>query len=83
MPNLSGQNWPTARSDYLDLVKQVGQAREQYLEAVENGTREELSPVIRELFEPALIKLHHRSGGSLQGNSPPVATAGREGASSM
>jgi uncharacterized protein len=69
--NLSGQNWPAAKSDYLDLVKQVEQAREQYLEAVKSGTREELSPVIRELFEPALIKLHHRSGGKLAGEFTP------------
>ncbi len=63
--NLKGQDWSASKEDFLALGKQVEQARKQYLEAVTNGTRDKLSPVIRELFEPEIIKLHHRSRGTL------------------
>lgn len=63
--NLKGMSWPAEKSDYLALKDQVEQAREQYIQAVEYGTSGELSPVIRALFEPELIKLHHRSRTNL------------------
>ncbi len=69
--NLNGQPWTATEQDYQALENQVNQAREIYLAAVENETRDALSPVIRELFEPDLVKLHHRSRGRLSDRYTP------------
>ena len=46
-------------------------AREQYLQAVESGTRKDMSPVIWALFETELIGLYQRSRSPLGEKSPP------------
>lgn len=63
--NLRGQDWPGAVDGARSLAAQIEAAREQYLLAVETGTREHLSPVIRALFEPALVAFHHRNRAPL------------------
>lgn len=63
--NLKGQYWPASKQEVKALSLQVEQARVDYLTAVENGTRADLSPVIRELFDPEIIKIHHRSRAML------------------
>lgn len=63
--DLSGQNWPRENEGWRTLDRQVVEARETYLNAVRGRRRDELSPVIRALFEPAVIRLHHRSGRPL------------------
>ena len=63
--NLNGQDWPGAAADRDGAAAQLAAARRQYLTAVRRQRREELSPVIRALFEPELVKLHHRSRAPL------------------
>lgn len=63
--NLRGQDWPEAKVEGEPLAIQIKEAREKYLQAVASGTREEMSPVIRALFEPELIGLYHRSRSRL------------------
>ena len=66
--NLNGQNWEQGQEEANGLpsvTDQVAQARELYLEAFADCKRHEISPVIRALFEPDLIRLHHRSRAPL------------------
>jgi uncharacterized protein len=63
--NLQGQDWPDQESGFKSLNEQLDEAAEIYLAAIENGTRETLSPVLTSLFEPDLIKFHHRSRAPL------------------
>jgi uncharacterized protein len=69
--NLRGQDWPGAIKEGESLAFQINEAREQYLQAIESCTREELSPVIRALFEPELIGLYHRSRAPLDEKYTP------------
>lgn len=63
--DLRGQAWPEADAGWRDFSRQVAEARAAYLAALAAGGRDTLSPVIRALFEPGLIKLHHRSKARL------------------
>lgn len=69
--NLQGQDWPEADPGSPDLRTQLTVAREQYLTAVADGGRDALSPVIRELFEPDLVRFYHRSRLPLGGKFTP------------
>ena len=69
--NLRGQYWPGAKEGAESLAAQIREAREQYLQAVESCTRDDLSPVISALFEPELIGLYHRSRSPLGENYTP------------
>jgi len=57
--NLRGQDWPSAEGE--PAVNQLDRAQGEYIAAVRTGQRAQLSPVIRALFEPDLIRFHHRS----------------------
>ncbi len=48
--------------------EQLTAARERFVSACRRGQREELGPVTRALFEPRLVRWHHRRRGS-----PPAA----------
>jgi uncharacterized protein len=66
--NLKGQHWPGGQEAVHGLPpvpEQVNRARELYLAALAQGRRNELSPVLRALFEPDLIRFHHRSRAPL------------------
>ena len=63
--NLNGQEWPGQQEGFQALGAQVEQMREMYLDAVADGTREQLSPVVTALFEPELIRFWHRSRAPL------------------
>ncbi len=63
--NLRGQDWPVDKQESESLNTQINVAREQYLRAVGACRRAELSPVIRSLFEPGLIRMYHRSRAAL------------------
>ncbi|MEN8006352.1 MAG: radical SAM protein [Candidatus Krumholzibacteriota bacterium] len=60
--NLRGQDWPAAGEP---APVQMERVQDEYLAAVRDGRRLRLSPVIRALFEPDLIRFHHRSRGPL------------------
>lgn len=59
--DLSGQNWPAVEQGWALMTNQLVQAKNEYLAAVKNQTRNNLSPVVRALFEPAIIQLFHRN----------------------
>ena len=66
--NLAGQAWPPAQEAAHGLPpvpEQIDRARETWFAAVAAGRRAELSPVVRALFEPDLIRFHHRSRAEL------------------
>jgi len=63
--NLRGQDWPTVDETVEPVLDQLDRAQEEYLDAVASGRREKLSPVVRALFEPDLIRFHHRIRGPL------------------
>ena len=65
--NLKGQDWRQGQEEVAGspVRAQVDQAREMYLTAFADQKRLEISPVIRALFEPELIRFHHRSRSSL------------------
>ena len=59
--NFRGQDWPAFGDDVEPVAAQLDRLQEEYLAAVEVGQREKLSPVVRALFEPDLIRFYHRS----------------------
>ncbi len=66
--NLKGQDWQQDQEQALGLPSvpdQVQQAEELYLTAFAAGKRRVLSPVIRALFEPELVRFHHRTQAAL------------------
>jgi uncharacterized protein len=66
--NLSGQKWGQGQEEATEMAAvsvQLAQARAHYLEAVATRKRLEISPVIRAIFEPELIRIHHRSRAPL------------------
>lgn len=66
--DLAGMSWPRglqARSGLPPVDDQVDRAEAEYLEAVRLGRRREIGPVHRALFEPGLIRMHHRSRAPL------------------
>lgn len=69
--DLRGQPWPEAPAGWGNFEEQVDRARDEYLAALAAGRRDALSPVTKALFEPALIKLHHRSRAPLAGAFTP------------
>ncbi len=74
--NLQGQDWPRNLESAVGLPAisvQVEQARREYLRSLAVGRRNDLSPVIRALFEPELIRLHHRSRSPLGATFAPGA----------
>jgi uncharacterized protein len=56
---------PDGAKNWSVLRRQLRQARDTYLEAVGAGARHLIGPVPRALFEPGIIKLHHRSRSPL------------------
>jgi len=72
--NLKGQDWERDQEQALGLPSvpdQVQQAEEMYLAAFAAGKRCEMSPVIRALFEPELVRFHHRSRAPLGDTDTP------------
>ena len=63
--DLEGSTSPAGKDGWSDLRRQLRQARAAYLEAVRAGERRQVGPVFRALFEPGIIKLHHRSRSPL------------------
>ena len=66
--NLNGQGWAKGQEQTAGLPpinEQMKQARAMYLEALAEGRRFEIGPVIRALFEPELIKFYNRSRAPL------------------
>lgn len=61
--DLRGQAWPFNQEN--PVADQMALAQEEYLSAVRDRRRSRLSPVIRALFEPDLIRFHHRRRGPL------------------
>ncbi len=61
--NLRGQDWPSAEGE--PTADQLDRAQGEYIAAVRTGQRAQLSPVTRALFEPDLIRFHHRSRSPL------------------
>lgn len=72
--NLEGQDWEPGQEEAAGLPGlrvQVEEARQMYLAAFAKGKRHDLSPVIRALFEPDLIRFYHRSRAPLGGSYAP------------
>jgi len=63
--NLQGLSWPASGEDCEDLQRQIESARREYLSAIRENRREGLGPLIQALFEPDLIRLHHRNRSPL------------------
>lgn len=63
-----GQGWPRdaeATAGLPPISGQIAAARKRYFDAIARGRRDEPGPVIRALFEPALIRWFHRSRAPL------------------
>jgi uncharacterized protein len=74
--NLKNQDWAPDQEEAVGLspvAEQVENARDIYLEAFAIGERQSLSPVIRALFEPELIRFHHRFRGPIGESYTPGA----------
>ncbi|MBU8870898.1 MAG: radical SAM protein [Gemmatimonadales bacterium] len=72
--NLKGQKWRPGQEEAIGLptvLAQIELAREMYLKAFAASKRHEISPVIRALFEPELIRFYHRSRAPLGENYTP------------
>jgi len=63
--DLDGQDWPGESEGWRRLAGQVGSAREAYLAGLRSGQRKRIDPVVRALFEPALIRLYLRPDSRL------------------
>jgi len=61
LANLKGQNWPASKQEFQDLGNQLSTMREDYYQAVAEGKRDEIGPVVKALIEPNLFQVHCRS----------------------
>jgi|GEM_PF-1258575 len=69
--NLRGQDWPVTGDEWPSVTSQLEDAEQVYLDGIANLCRDQLSPVIRALFEPDLIRFHHRHRGPMADRFTP------------
>jgi uncharacterized protein len=63
--NLRGIEWEGQAAGFKSMARQLDEMRDRYVEAVAEGTRDTLNPVIKSLFDGDVIQFHHRSRAPL------------------